>query len=61
MFTRTKNDNVHELIMEQLKDVKSCLSSFEDFMLVASSAENNQDTLRSLCEVVYQKEHDADV
>ena len=61
MCTRTKNDNVHEMIMEQLKDVKSCLSSFEDFMLVASSAENNQDTLRSLCEAVYKKEHNADV
>jgi predicted phosphate transport protein (TIGR00153 family) len=47
--------------MEQLKDVKSCLNSFEDFMLVASSAENNQDTLRNLCETVYEKEHIADV
>ncbi len=61
MFSRTKNDNVHELIMTQLKDVKSCLSSFEDFMLVASSAESNQEALRSLCQLVYEKEHDADV
>ncbi len=61
MFTRTKNDNVHELIMAQLKDVKSCLNSFEDFMLVASGVENDQDTLRNLCEAVYEKEHLADV
>ena len=61
MFSRTKNDNVHGLIMEQLKVIKSCLTSFEDFMRVASSAENDQDTLRSICQLVYEKEHDADV
>lgn len=61
MFKRTKNDSVHELIMEQLANVKSCLSSFEDFMQVTSSPANDQDTLRALCDEVYEKEHIADV
>lgn len=61
MFTRTKNDNVHVLIMEQLKDVKDCLSTFEDFMHVASSSKCDLDTLRTLCDTVYEKEHIADV
>jgi len=61
MFSRTKKDNVHGLIMEQFQVVKSCLSCFEDFMRVTSSAENDQDTLRSICELVYAKEHEADV
>ena len=30
-------------------------------MAVVSSPENDQDTLRSLCDLVYSKEHDADV
>ena len=61
MFTRSKNDKVHELIMKQLQDVKSCLSSFEDFMRVATSSEVNQDALRTLCNEVYEKEHLADI
>jgi len=61
MFTKTRNDKVHELIMKQLKDVKSCLDSFEDFMRIATSAEDNTEALRNLCETVYQKEHLADI
>lgn len=61
MFTKSKNDKVHELIMKQLQDVKSCLSSFEDFMRVATSPEDNDEALRTLCNEVYEKEHLADI
>lgn len=61
MFTRTKNDKVHELIMKQLQDVKSCLDSFEDFMRIASSPEENTEALRALCDTVYEREHLADI
>lgn len=61
MFTRTKNDKVHGLIMKQLQDVKSCLNSFEDFMRIATSSKDNVDALRSLCDDVYEKEHLADI
>ena len=61
MFTRSKNDKVHELIMKQLQDVKSCLSSFEDFMRVATCSEDNAEALRTLCNEVYEKEHLADI
>ena len=61
MFTRSKNDKVHELIMKQLQDVKSCLDSFEDFMRIATSAEENSEALRQLCDTVYEKEHLADI
>ena len=61
MFTRSKNDKVHELIMKQLQDVKSCLASFEDFMRVTTSSEVNKDALRALCNEVYEKEHLADI
>lgn len=60
MFTKTKNDKVHELIMEQLQDVKSCLNSFEDFLRVATTAGDDMKTLRNLCDTVYEKEHVAD-
>ena len=61
MFTKSKNDKVHELIMKQLQDVKSCLSSFEDFMRIATSPEANEEALRTLCNEVYEKEHLADI
>lgn len=61
MFTKSKNDKVHELIMKQLQDVKSCLSSFEDFMRIATSPETNEEALRTLCNEVYEKEHLADI
>ena len=61
MFTRIKNDKVHELIMKQLQDVKSCLESFEDFMRITTSSMDNADALRSLCDTVYEKEHLADI
>ena len=61
MFSRTKNDKVHELIMKQLQDVRSCLDSFEDFMRITTSAEQNEEALRKLCDTVYEKEHLADI
>lgn len=61
MFKKTKNDSVHELIMDQLAKVKECLSSFDCFMKVLSSPENDQETLRKLCDEVYEKEHLADI
>ena len=61
MFTRTKNDKVHGLIMKQLQDVKSCLESFEDFMRITTSSMDNTDALRKLCDTVYEKEHLADI
>ena len=61
MFTKSKNDKVHELIMAQLEDVKSCLDSFEDFIRVTTSEEGDVNTLRTLCDTVYEKEHNADM
>ena len=61
MFTRNKNGKVHELIMKQLSDVKSCLNSFEDFMRITTSDEIDADALRKLCDTVYEKEHLADI
>jgi len=61
MFTRSKNDKVHELIMKQLQDIRSCLESFEDFMRIATSPEENAEALRQLCDTVYEKEHLADI
>lgn len=61
VFTRTKSDKVHELIMEQLKDVKNCLNTFEDFIRVAASDSVDSDTLRTLCDKVYEQEHIADI
>lgn len=61
MFARNRNDKVHELIMKQLQDVKSCLDSFEDFMRITTSSDVNEDALRTLCDTVYEKEHLADI
>lgn len=61
MFTKSKNDKVHELIMKQLQDIRSCLESFEDFMRIATSPEENTEALRKLCDTVYEKEHLADI
>lgn len=61
MFTKSKNDTVHELIMKQLQDIKSCLDTFEDFMRVATTNREDTAALRALCDTVYEKEHIADM
>ena len=61
MFTKVKTNAVHELIMEQIKDVEACLVSFESFLRAASTQESGDETLRSLYESVYAKEDAADI
>ena len=60
MFKKTKNNEVHEYIMEQIKDVEACMRSFENFVRAASSPGTDAETLEMLCDDVCRKEDVAD-
>jgi predicted phosphate transport protein (TIGR00153 family) len=60
MFKKTKNNEVHEYIMEQIKDVEACMRSFENFVRAASSPGTDAETLEMLCDDVSKKEDVAD-
>ena len=61
MFPKTKNNNIHKLIMEQINDVENCLVKFESFVRAACTPEVTIDTLRSLSDEVNQHEAIADI
>ncbi|MBP3375713.1 MAG: DUF47 family protein [Clostridia bacterium] len=55
-----KNSNVHSMIVEQIKDVETCLINFENFMRAATTTETVHETLRALCIGVQDAENEAD-
>lgn len=57
MFSK---DKVHNLIMEQIKDVETCLTTFDSFMRAATTSNVSNETLRSLCKGVCEAENVAD-
>jgi len=61
MFAKGKDNEVHELIMEQIKDVENCVISFESFLRAASAPGSDFEAVRALCDGVYEKEATADV
>lgn len=62
MFSKNKKTNaVHLLIIEQIRDVESCLHYFEDFMRAACTPETVYETLRSLAINVGEAEAKADI
>lgn len=60
LFSKNTNKKVHNLIMEQIKDVEGCLINFENFMRAATTPESQHETLRSLSDGVHQMENAAD-
>ena len=61
MFKKTEKGNeVHEMIMEQFKNIKKTMYSFEEFINVSYTKRGDSDTLRSLCDTVYDNESAAD-
>lgn len=60
MFNRTRNNEVHTLIMEQIKDLEACMRSFENYIRAASSTVTDTETLQMLCDDVCKKEDVAD-
>ncbi len=62
MFTKsTKTNTVHILLLEQLRDVESCLRYFESFMHAACTPETVYETLKSLALNVSDAEAKADI
>lgn len=62
MFTKnTKTNTVHILLLEQLRDVESCLNYFESFMHAACTPETVHETLKSLAVNVGDAEAKADI
>lgn len=59
MFTK-KSNAVHTMIMEELKDVKLCLSSFETFLKAACASKIPPAELQFLCSQVCGNEAAAD-
>ncbi|MBO5852773.1 MAG: DUF47 family protein [Clostridia bacterium] len=62
MFTKsTKTNTVHILLLEQLRDVESCLLYFESFMRAACIQETAHETLKGLGANVGEAEAKADI
>ena len=62
MLTKNrKPDTVHILLLEQLRDVESCLLYFESFMRAACTPETVHETLKSLAANVSEAEAKADI
>ena len=60
MLTNKSGKNVHNLIMEQIKDVEKCYVSFEAFMRAATTPATANETLKSLSQGVFKAEDVAD-
>lgn len=56
----SKNNNVHSMIVEQIKDVETCLINFENFMRAEANSATVPETLRTLATGVFQAEATAD-
>ena len=56
----SRNNNVHAMILEQIKDVEACLINFENFMRAEATPATVPETLRSLLVGVMQAEATAD-
>ena len=61
MLSKKNNKNLHDLIMDQIKDVETCLINFQGFMRAAATPETVNETLRSLSVGVAQMENEADL
>ncbi len=62
MFGKTSHSTkVHALIMDEVRDVKSCLVSFEGFLRASTTPETVVETLRVLAAGVSQAEAAADI
>lgn len=60
MLSKKSGSKVHNLIMEQIKDVENCLVSFESFMRAATTPATANETLKSLSQGVFKAEDVAD-
>ncbi|MBQ9760047.1 MAG: DUF47 family protein [Clostridia bacterium] len=56
----SKNTDVHAMIVEQIKDVETCLINFENFMRAEANTATVPETLRTLFTGVFQAEATAD-
>lgn len=56
----SKNNNVHAMIVEQIKDVETCVINFENFMRAEADPATVPETLRTLFTGVFQAEATAD-
>ncbi len=61
LFTKKSGEGVDVMILDQIKDVESCLNEFTRFMEAAVNPETDADTLRTLATKVSRKEEAADV
>ena len=59
-FNKVNKNKDQQMIMNQIKDVDSCLTCFENFMTVAVQSDAKGDVLEKLSQSVHQKENEAD-
>ncbi len=60
MFKKSKSQNIHKLIMEQIHDVENCLVKFESFVRAACMSDFDSKILYTLYEEVDEQESMAD-
>ena len=61
LFFKNSSNKVHNLIMEQIESVETCLVSFEAFIQAATTPETPIETLRALAATIDTTEDEADV
>ena len=61
LFTKKSGEGVDVMILDQIKDVESCLNEFARFMEAAVNPETDAETLRTMATKVSRKEEAADV
>ena len=60
MIAKKKNNRVHELFTDQIKDVETCLIQFESFLLATTTKGTAFETMQALSGAVAQAEATAD-
>lgn len=60
MFGAKSQKNVHNLIMDEIRDVEICLTRFDDFLRVVATPDSLPETLKTLAEGIDKTEDDAD-
>lgn len=61
MFGKRKNNSVHDLIRDEIKDVETCLVHFEGFLSLAADPDTSVETLKIMAEKIDDAEAVADV
>lgn len=61
MFGKSRNNHVHDMILDEIKDVEACLIQFESFLCAATTPETPSQTIFALAKKLDETEGTADL